>query len=181
MFFWHINLLVKIMKCTLDIPYPKIQVMEKNPILGKRISHSYAGDVSEDTAIHQYLFQSMMLKNQNDDISNILEEIAKVEMKHLEVLGLLMKELGIYPVYYDSSCGNHAYFTSKYAPYDTDLESMLLSNIMAERRAILQYDAIISSTSDIYVQNILKRIVLDERLHLEIFEKILFLVQKGET
>lgn len=165
------------MKCKVDLPYPKIQVSKRDPLLGQKISHSYGGDVSEDTAIHQYLFQSMMLKESNKEISLILEEIGKVEMYHLEILGLTMKELGVYPVYYDSSFGNQAYFTSKYVSYDTNLECMILEDIKAEKEAILQYDALINSTNDIYVKEILKRIVLDERLHLEIFEKILYMIQ----
>lgn len=165
------------MKCTLDIPYPSVRVSEKNPDLGRRLSHSFAGDVSEETAIHQYLFQSFLLQDSNAEISQVLESIGKVEMYHLKLLGLLMKKLGVYPVFYDFSIGNHEYWSSKYVSYDTNLEDMLKANIMAEKHAIFQYDAFISSTNDIYVQALIKRIVLDERLHLEIFEKLLAMVQ----
>ena len=67
------------MKCKVDIPYPKIMIKKKNPQMARMIMHSYAGDVSEDTAIHQYMFQSIVLQKETKEVAEILEQIAIVE------------------------------------------------------------------------------------------------------
>lgn len=161
------------MKCNLDIPYPKIKVQKKDSSVAKMLMHSYAGDVSEDTAIHQYLFQSFLLQDINSEIAAILEEIGKVEMYHLKILGLLIKELGVYPLYLDPIVDRCEFWNGNYVCYDTDLFHMITADIDAEKKAILEYNSLIHVIEDANIKEILKRIVLDERLHLEILEKLL--------
>lgn len=160
------------MKCQIDLPYPKIQVKEKNAGLAKLLMHSYAGDVSEETAIHQYLFQSLLILDEEKEIAHILKEISKTEMHHLYILGELIKKLGVYPVFLDPIVDSYAFWTSKNVSYNTNLYEMLSSNMEAEKRAIAIYNELIHVIDDDFVKEILKRIVLDERLHLEIFEKL---------
>ncbi len=161
------------MKCTLDIPYPKIKVQKRSSLYAKLLMHSYAGDVSEDTAIHQYLYQSFLLEEQNEEIAHILEEIGKTEMHHLKILGLLIKKLGVYPVYLDPTLGNYDYWNASYVCYEHNITLMLEANIESERKAIYAYQRLIQVIDDKNIQAILKRIVLDEQLHLEIFENLL--------
>lgn len=165
--------MVKRMKCHVDIPYPKICVVKKNPEIARMIMHSYAGNVSEDTAIHQYMYQSVLLQEEEPEIAIILESIGKVEMHHLEILATLIKALGVYPIYLDPIVDKHEFWSSKYVSYETELRPMLEADILAEQEAIAQYNSLIHVIHDSNVQAILKRIVLDERMHLEIFEKIL--------
>ncbi|MCI8575676.1 MAG: hypothetical protein HFI09_04315 [Bacilli bacterium] len=161
------------MKCNVDIPYPKIVVKKKDPETARMIMHSYAGDVSEDTAIHQYMFQSVVLQNSAKDVALILEKIAEVEMRHLKMLAELIRELGVYPIYLDPIVDKHEFWSAKYVNYEADLKEMLLLNMEAEKQAILQYNSLIHVIESDEVKIVLKRIVLDERLHLEIFEKLL--------
>lgn len=161
------------MKCNIDLAYPKVRVMKKDSSVAKLLMHSYAGNVSEDTAIHQYLYQSMVLKDEYREISEILSCISKTEMHHLRILGLLIKELGVYPVYLDPVVDNYEFWTSKYVCYENSIEKMLLADIEMEKKAILEYNSLIHVINDEYVKEILKRIVLDERLHIEILEKLL--------
>lgn len=161
------------MKCTLDIPYPKIKVQKRNSLYAKLLMHSYVGDVSEDTAIHQYLYQSFLLEDQNEEIAHILEEIGKVEMRHLKILGLLIKELGVYPVYLDPTLGNYDYWNASYVCYECNLSSLLEADIESEKKAIYDYQRLIQVIDDKNIQAILKRIVLDEQLHMEIFKNLL--------
>ena len=126
----------------------------------------YAGKVSEDTAIHTYLFQSMVVSS--PEISQILMEISKVEMKHFHLLGCLIKKLGVLPVYLDPVDAHHPFWSGKYVSYEGDFGEMLLLDI----QAIRDYEAIVHTIGDEQVQEVLKRIVLDEQLHLEIFERL---------
>jgi len=161
------------MKCNVDIPYPEIPTLRKNPEVARMLMHAYAGEVSEDTAIHQYLFQSVILESENPEIAKILKNISRVEMHHLDILAHLIKELGVYPIYLDPVTDPHAFWNAKYVCYDTELYYLLKQDIESEKQAILGYNSLIHVIDDEIVKGILKRIVLDERLHLEIFEKLL--------
>ncbi len=165
--------MVMCMKCKLDLPYPKICVAQKNPQLARLLMHCYAGEVSEETAIHQYMYQSFYLKQENAELSDILSQIGEVEMRHLQMLGFLIRKLGVYPLFLDPTDNYNAFWSGKYICYETNLTEMFQANIYAEQKAIREYNALIQTIDDECVKEILKRIVLDERLHLEIFEKIL--------
>jgi len=161
------------MKCHYSKPYPLIRVQKRNSDIAKLLLHSYAGDISEDTAIHQYLFQSVLLEDKNEEVAQILKEISQVEMHHLHILATLIKKLGVYPIYFDPIVSTTDFWTSRNVSYETNLYEMICSDIEAEKMAITQYQGIISTIDDDYVKEILKRIMAEERLHLEIFEKIL--------
>ncbi len=158
------------MQVKVDIPYPEIKVKEKNIKLAKEILSSYAGSVSEDTAIHNYIFQYLILEN--DEIKNILKEIAIVEMHHLEILGELVKKLGLTPLYLSVSNDNTKWFSGEYVTYEKELKNILLDNIRNEELAIKNYEKIIIGTDDEYVKYILKRIILDEKMHIQVFMKL---------
>ena len=153
------------MQVKVDIPYPEIKVKEKNIKLAKEILSSYAGSVSEDTAVHNYIFQYLILEN--DEIKNILKEIAIVEMHHLEILGELVKKLGLTPLYLSVSNDNTKWFSGEYVTYEKELK-----NIRNEELAIKNYEKIIIGTDDEYVKYILKRIILDEKMHIQVFMKL---------
>ena len=162
------------MQVKVDIPYPEIKVKEKNIKLAKEILSSYAGSVSEDTAIHNYIFQYLILEN--DEIKNILKEIVIVEMHHLEILGELVKKLGLTPLYLSVSNDNTKWFSGEYVTYEKELKNILLDNIRNEELAIKNYEKIIIGTDDEYVKYILKRIILDEKMHIQVFLNLYSLV-----
>jgi bacterioferritin len=153
-----------------NIPYPEIRIEKKNNNLAKHIFSSYASCVSEDVAIHNYIYQSLIIDN--EEIKKILRGIAIVEMKHLSILGLLLKELGFKPLFLSTNDNNTEWFSGKFINYETNLNNILQDNIKSEKAAIKNYEKIISIADDKYVISIIKRIILDERLHIEIFEKL---------
>ncbi len=159
------------MQYKVDMPYPEIKVERKNVELAKEILNAYAGEVSEDTAVHNYIFQ-MMLVHENNDLKTILRGIAIVEMHHLEILGLLIGELGLTPLFVGIENNHTKWFSGEYVPYEKEWKKALLDNIYMEKKAIRDYERILDSTSDINVKQILRRIILDERLHIEIFTKL---------
>ena len=108
----------------------------------------------------------------NKDLKDILKGIAEVEMHHLSLLGKLIKKLGLAPFFAEIDNHTFKWFSGKYVRYSKDLKEMLLDNIQAEKETIANYEKIIATTNDYYVQHLLKRIILDERLHVEIFTKI---------
>ncbi len=154
-----------------NIPYPKIKVERKDIEIAKDLLNSYAGRVSEDTAIHNYVFQMMM--QDQPELKKILEGISIVEMHHLEILGKLIYALGLTPLFANVEDNHTTWFSGQYVNYEKNWQQILSDNIFQEELAIKNYEKIISKTNDINVKHILKRIVLDERVHIEIFTKLL--------
>ena len=155
------------------IPYPNIEVETKNYSYATLLRKAYASETSEDTAIHLYLYQSIILEKEYLNISNILKRISVVEMKHLEILGELILLLGVKPIYSSPyKNGLSKYFNASYVKYNTNLQEILRINIEAETQAIYYYNYLTKVIKDKYIVNILKRIIVDEQIHLGIFNNL---------
>lgn len=163
------------MNVKLDIPYPEIKVEDKNLYYADLLSQDYAGDVSELTASLLYSYQHFENFNKNEEFSKLIEEISIVEMKHLEILGKIIKLLGKNPTYKtcESQRGNCVMWSSNNVIYDNNLKDMLKTDIKSEKLAIKNYEHHMNIIEDKYIKEILKRIILDEKRHLQIFETLL--------
>ena len=151
-------------------PYPKIVVEKKNDYYAKILSHVYASSESELSAILQYSYETFLILDER--IRKIVQGIAEVEMHHLNILGNLIHLLGREPIFADTSYCKNIYWNSDFVYYDTDLKTMMDINIESEKNNIRSYQMLIHVIEDVYVKEILKRILEDEYLHLEIFMKI---------
>lgn len=163
------------MKFKVDLPYPDPKVEKCNIEYAKILMNSYAGEVSEDSAIHLYIFQHIVLKNKYKEYSLILEKIAIVEMKHLELLGETIRLLGIEPIFmsYDKIKKGLIPWKSSYVNYNTNIKDMIKIDIGKEEEAIKNYKNDMKIIKDRYIRSLLERIIKDEELHLEIFKGIL--------
>ena len=160
------------MKYYVDLPYPKIQVERPNIKYAKILSDVYAGEISEDTCIHLYIFEHIVLKDTYSEYSKILKEIAIVEMHHLDMLGRLIRLLGLEPLFVSYKIDKIIPWNSNYIKYNTNIKDMIDIDIKSEENAIKCYQNIISIINDKYVIEIIKRIILDEELHIKIFKDI---------
>jgi len=158
------------MKYYADKPYPKIQVEKQNIEYAKILLFPYAGNVSEETASHQYLYQSFIL---DGEISKILEKIGIVEMHHIEILADIIRLLGLDPKFRIYNFEDEIYWDSTYVPYFSNVEDILKQNIKSETEAIQNYKKIIELINDKYIQEIIQRIIEDEEIHLSIFNTLL--------
>lgn len=160
------------MNYTLNTPYPIPKVEEKNKEYGYLLLEDYAGINSEETAIHTYLYQA--LEHQEfKEFKEILLTISKVEMHHLLLLGEVIKLLGLDPRFETFSTEKKPkYWTSSYIFYEKDLKKILEQNIQAEKDAIEKYRLHQEEIKDIYIKELLERIIQDELLHVQIFEKL---------
>lgn len=156
------------MQCKLNKPYPEIRVEKENIEYAKILLEDYAGSKGEDTAIHEYLFQSFIKK----DISDVLKEISFTEMRHLEILGELITKLGGKPFYCNLNKKEIIPWTSNFVNYTMNLKDMLLSDILLEKETISRYEKHIMEIDDKYVKEILNRIIEDEKLHISCLRKL---------
>ena len=74
------------MNVKVNIPYPEIRVEKENCYYADLLRQDYAGSEGEITAVMLYSFQHFDKFKTNPEISKILEEIAVVEMYHMELL-----------------------------------------------------------------------------------------------
>ncbi len=147
-------------------PYPKVLVQKRNPHYAKLLLVDYAGICSEETAIHEYFYQSLMVDDK--ELSKTLMQISKVEMHHLNLIGKAILLLGIKPVF--GVLGNNSLttWTSKYVDYSVKIEDMLKIDIRSEKLAIDTYQKHIKEIDDKYIKALLERIIEDEIIHIKI-------------
>ena len=160
--------LEKILQKNKNIPYPEVPRLYPNKRYCNLIYDSLGGEKGELTAITQYSYQYIVLKD-NKAISPILKQIAIEEMKHLEILGNIIVNLGEKPIYSNSK---GKLWMTENVTYNDNLKEMIDLNIKAEEQAVLGYKNILRYTNNIALRRLYERIILDETTHLEVFKSI---------
>lgn len=155
-----------------DLPYPKIRVEQPNREYAKLILEDYAGFISEMSAVNLYMYDHLVTAKQYKEIADALEEVAVVEMVHQQILGEILIELGVQPKYWSERRRRKKYWNADYIPYQLDAKIILLDAIQSEKDAIIQYNRHLRMIQDQYIQRVIDRILLDEELHLELFNSL---------
>lgn len=154
-------------------PYPKIQVERTNLEYATILLDDYGGITSEDTAIHLYLYQSLVNNDNYKEFNQIMLQIAEVEMHHLSLLGQAITKLGGTPIYASVAIDNiPRFWNAGNVDYRNDLKSMLEIDMASETKAIKNYQYQIGIINDRYIKALLERIIEDEKIHLEIFKHL---------
>ena len=150
-------------------PYPPIRVECPNPEYARLLLDDYAGMVSEMTAINQYLFHHYDMPEQFAEVTELLEGVSIVEMRHLEMLAELIKLLGQPPMYMD---GEGRFWDASFVQYlPSHPCEQLQADIEAEQLAIQTYRHHMEIIDDRYIRAVLARIIQDEQLHLKLFTR----------
>ncbi len=158
----------------LDEPYPEVKILKQNKDIAYKLKQAFSGTVSEMSCINNYIYQYLITPDDFKEIKIAFKKIAIVEMQHLEILGKMIKQLGLLPIYtYINKKDNETYWNSDLINYETDLLSMIKNDIKSEKKAIKQYQEIIKYANDEAISDILNRLILDEQHHIHIFESIL--------
>ena len=147
--------------------YPEIVGATNDPKTVGILKDLLSSRISEVTAIMQYFYQSRIAKGVEDDISSLLEEIAIVEMEHMELLMDAIISFGGTPIYTNSK---GQYFNASYVNYATKLKDMLDSNIFSEQQAINDYSNAQNMVNNKSLKDLFARIIEDEQMHLKVFK-----------
>lgn len=153
-------------------PYPIPRVEKENREYGYLLLQDYAGEVSEDTAIHLYFYQYFIKQNKDPELAEALKKIAIVEMHHLELLGETILLLGVDPKYRikGTPFQQDIFWNASYVNYEQRTKALLEVNMASERKAIQNYMLHRKIIKDPYIQQLLTRIIEDEEVHLKIFK-----------
>lgn len=158
----------------MDLPYPPIQVTERNREYANILSNDYAGAVSELSAITQYVNHENRLVCERCSMAKTMIGIAMAEMIHLQMLGELIFLLGG-TVDFTARMrnGQSRMWTPQYLNFLSNPRDILTANIESEKKAINQYRAHIRLINDRHVGTVLSRIIQDEEYHIIILQSLL--------
>lgn len=152
-------------------PYPEIKAQKHNRTYAALLTEDYSGNVSETTATMQYIYHEFVFKNKYKELALLLENIAKVEMLHIEVLADAIIALGGNPAF--KSGKNRKYWNAEMVNYGKDLCDRLKTDLHSENMAIRNYREHIGLIEDPYIRALLNRIIKDEEVHVILFKEAL--------
>lgn len=158
----------------MDLPYPPVQVRERNQSYANLLSIDYCGAVSEMSAITQYINNENRLSCESCPTARTILGIAMAEMMHLQKLGELIVLLGgkidFTAKFHD---GKRKMWTPEYLKLPEQVRNMLIADIEAEKAAINQYEAHMRMMRDDCVNAVLARIIKDEEYHIMILHALI--------
>lgn len=157
----------------MDLPYPPIQVRERNLSYANLLSIDYCGAVSEMSAITQYINNENRLSCEKCPVAKTVLGIGMAEMMHLQKLGELIVLLGGNINFVAKYRNGAKLWTPEYLSLSEEMKGMLLANMEAEQAAIVQYEAHIKMIKDDCVNAVLARIIKDEEYHIMILKALL--------
>lgn len=146
--------------------YPPVAVAEKNLDYARILTPDLASAASEMTTVHQYLYQSWMI-GENQTIRRVIERMARVEQHHFTIIGQLIALLGGTP-----ECRSQepaSYWRGNMVNYSRDMQALLSGNAKSEQFAAQTYASQAEEIKDPRVSRMLARLSLDETLHHHIF------------
>lgn len=157
----------------MDLPYPPIQVQERNPAYANLLSMDYCGSVSELSAITQYINNENRLSCDNCPVAKTLLGLAIAEMMHLQKLGELIYLLGgTVDFVARQQNGRQKMWTPEYISIPENAGAMLQADIEAEHGAINQYRMHMNLIKDHHVNAVLARIIKDEEYHIMVLQAL---------
>lgn len=158
----------------MDLPYPPLQVRERNQNYANLLGIDYCGAVSEMSAITQYINNENRLACEKCPLAKTILGIAIAEMIHLQKLGQLIFLLGGKVEFTARGRdGRQKFWTPEYLTLSEQPRKMLLADIEAEKAAINQYRAHMRMIQDHFVNAVLARIIKDEEYHIMILQALL--------
>jgi len=160
-------------KYSFDASYPEIKVAGKNPFYASLLQDDYAGRVSEFGAIAQYLYHHFWFEQNYPKLADLLSHISLVEMHHMELLGETIILLGGDPKIGGTCSTAYQYWNGSMVNYGYNVIDRLQGDLQSELDAIKQYTFHASVINDKYIKGLLERIILDEEVHVNLFQKAL--------
>ena len=153
-------------------PYPPIDCSIKNSMYARIMLDNMAGNRSEMSAISLYTY-NQLITDEYKEIAEIFHKISIVEMHHLYIFGTLARQLGADPRLWTSRHNRAVYWSPGFNQYPKALPQLIEHSLQEEQFAVEKYTKQINEIKDEVIIHNLKRIILDEELHVNILENCL--------
>jgi len=160
------------MKYHVNAPYPKITGITPNVTYGKMILDNVGGMNSEMTTISLYLYNNVIAGDKYEEIRTAFLQLSMVEMRHLDMFSELAFKLGMDPRLWTCTDDYNEYWSPSYNNYPNQIDALIENAIISEQKAIEKYTQQACVINDQKVVTILRRIILDEELHLKILNTL---------
>jgi bacterioferritin len=154
-----------------NLPYPPVRVNGKNPVYASEMLSNMAEVVSEMSDVSRYFYIAIVAQQNHSSISTCFHHISIVEMYHLNIFAELAHLLGADPRLW-SGRGIKRWWSPSFIGYPHELHELIAESIKAEEAAISKYSRQANIIRDPNIVAILKRIILDEERHLQIFREM---------
>lgn len=155
-----------------DLPYPSTETLSVDVTSGKILSFAFASATGELSAILQYVYHQLHLSGTNKQCAETLEAIALCEMRHLQILGQAMINLGVNPRYVQHPNSN-CFFSASCVSQSVAPQKMIMDDLRSELETIAEYKKMLFVLKNEEVQAIVERIILDEQVHVEALKSVL--------
>jgi bacterioferritin len=159
-------------KYALDLPYPSISNLDINTEYGQILLSNLGGLHSKMNTVTLYFYNSIIL-NDYSELKKVMLEISKVEMHHLKIIADMCYFLGVDPRLWECQNDCLEYWSPGFNIYPRQLQHMLENCIIQEQNTISNYNHQIKIIKEPIICDMLNRIILDEQLHVEIFQHYL--------
>lgn len=154
-------------------PWPPVKVERPNPRYAAEMLSNIGSCDSEMTALALCLYGSAILSDTAPALSEAFRRIGMAEMRHLELFSRLAHLLGADPRLWICGSGRPCYWSPACSRYPTRPDALLRNAITQKQAVIDKYRRQSQETGDAYLADLLDRVLLDERLHLEILRQML--------
>ena len=152
-------------------PYPLVRCERANPYYAQLMLDNMGGQNSEMSAVSLYFYNNLITA-QHPELPAIFHKISIVEMHHLEIFGKLALQLGADPRLWTQRGNKMVYWSPEYNKYPTSLSELMQNSLDGELLAIAKYEDQIRNINDKNIEENLKRIIEDEKVHVKIFKLI---------
>lgn len=154
-------------------PYPPLCVERPNPGYAAEMLSNIGACRSEMSTISLYIYNDTILADTNPEYARIFHKISMVEMRHLHIFARLAYLLGADPRLWTCNGKRPCYWSPACNRYPQQLPTLLKNACQGEQETVLKYRCQAEHIQDAYVVDLLNRIILDEQLHVQIFQDML--------
>lgn len=153
-------------------PYPSVEDIQPNIHDLHLILNDYAGLISELSAVTQYVYHQLNAKEDGFyQLGQVLLSIAKVEMRHLDLLGSTLCKLGGSPQFIYRAPEGFQYWNAGMIDDLRSTKAMVQSDLLLERQTIAAYEHQSATVNQSAVKAVLDRLILDEECHVTILKE----------
>lgn len=157
----------------LPLAYPEVEVRGEDEAAACIIYNLFASKASELTAFLTYTYDGAYFYNAIDNAAKTFRDIALCKQNHLNLLALLLTKLGAMPKYQNCVRGKFTWWNADTdMKYPTYLNMALLDAIDMETELIENYNVAAAQVRDPYISTLLRRLVMDNRYHLELLTNL---------
>ena len=140
----------------------EIKVEGKNKKYANYLKESYNGQYSDLSTFLLFKFEYIFFEKTNSSFSLNMNKISNDSLSHFEIIGKIITVLGEKPELTVDNNINKIFVDN--------LNKLIELNIRYTKEKIILYTKNLNRIDDIYIKEILKKFIVDERKNLKILE-----------